>query len=48
MTKFEYGRMNNTKFDKINNDKKGNCQLKENPMAFQVSIERSRTGKRFN
>jgi len=24
MTKFEYGRMNNTKFDKINNDKKGN------------------------
>ena len=38
MTKFEYGRMNNTKFEKTNYDKKGNFQLNNNPMAFQVSL----------
>ena len=47
MTKFEYGRMNNTKFDKINNDKKVIRQLRKDLWHFKYPW-RSRTGKRFN
>ena len=48
MTKFEYGRMNNTKFDKTNSDKKGNELIKGESYGISSITRRSRTRKRFN